>query len=237
MRRYSPTPSASLAGAPGGHCEATVGPGRGAQGAEAAGARHTAIQSLTLMDLLTYIGNIDSKRAQAISPTAPQPPRTLAEPRRTSWNPGGTLVEPWWNPGGTLVERSWNLTSGPPRTTPEPIWAETPKLSAVEENTFPCGMLHWHALVLTARGQAEEQGARLAQLEREVDRFRVEEGGEGGGGWDAGLAEAWSELVGFGSGHVLGLGSLRSGAEGEKGEGIDSSEKETTEKRVRRGVR
>ena len=39
------------------------------------------------------------------------------------------------NPGGTLVEPSWNLTSGPPRTTPEPIWAETPKLSAVGEKT------------------------------------------------------------------------------------------------------
>ena len=49
------------------------------------------------------------------------------------WNPGGTLVEPWWNPGGTLVEPWWNLTSGPPRTTPEPIWAETPKLPAVGE--------------------------------------------------------------------------------------------------------
>ena len=35
------------------------------------------------------------------------------------------LVEPSWNPGRTT------LTSGPPRTTPEPIWAETPKLSAV----------------------------------------------------------------------------------------------------------
>ena len=43
------------------------------------------------------------------------------------------LVEPPWNPGGTLVEPSWNLTSGPLRTTPEPIWAETPKLSAVGE--------------------------------------------------------------------------------------------------------
>ena len=43
-----------------------------------------------------------------------------------------SLVEPWWDPGGTLVEPSWNLTSGPPRT-PEPIWAETPKLSAVVE--------------------------------------------------------------------------------------------------------
>ena len=39
-----------------------------------------------------------------------------------SINFGGTLVEPWWS-----------LTSGPPRTTPEPIWAETPKLSAVGE--------------------------------------------------------------------------------------------------------
>ena len=52
-------------------------------------------------------------------------------------NPGGTLVEPWWNPGGTLVEPSWNLTSGPPRTTPEPIWAETPKLSAVGKKRSP----------------------------------------------------------------------------------------------------
>ena len=26
---------------------------------------------------------------------------------------------------------TWNLTAGPPRTTAEPIWAETPKLSAV----------------------------------------------------------------------------------------------------------
>ena len=29
------------------------------------------------------------------------------------------------------MEPSWNLASGPPRTTPEPIRAETPKLSAV----------------------------------------------------------------------------------------------------------
>ena len=47
------------------------------------------------------------------------PPRS---PRRISGSFGGTLVEP-----------SWNLASGPPRTTPEPIWAETPKLSAVGE--------------------------------------------------------------------------------------------------------
>ena len=44
---------------------------------------------------------------------------------RTTPEPSQNLVEPWWNPGGTLP------TSGPPRTTPEPIWAETPKLSAV----------------------------------------------------------------------------------------------------------
>ena len=47
------------------------------------------------------------------------PPRS---PRRTSRDPCGTVVEP-----------SWNLTSDPPRTTAEPIWAETPKLSAVGE--------------------------------------------------------------------------------------------------------
>ena len=49
----------------------------------------------------------------------------------------GDIPNSMWNPGGTLVEPSWNLTSGPPRTTPEPIWAETPKLSAVgEKKTF-----------------------------------------------------------------------------------------------------
>ena len=57
-------------------------------------------------------------------------PAALAEPR-------GTLVEPWWNPGGTLVEPSWNPrgTLPQPRTTPEPIWAETPKLPAVGEKS------------------------------------------------------------------------------------------------------
>ena len=63
-------------------------------------------------------------------PALAEPGGTLVEPW---WNPGGTLVEPWWNPGGTLVEPWWNLSSGSPRTTPEPIWAETPKLSAVGE--------------------------------------------------------------------------------------------------------
>ena len=48
---------------------------------------------------------------------------------RTTQQPSQILVEHWWNPGGSLVEASWNLTSGLPRTTPEPIWAETPKLS------------------------------------------------------------------------------------------------------------
>ena len=47
------------------------------------------------------------------------------------WNPVGPCGTFLWKPGGTLVKPSWNLTSGPPRTTPEPIWAETPKLSAV----------------------------------------------------------------------------------------------------------
>ena len=108
---------------------------------------------------------------------------TPRKPRRTWWNPGGTLVEPSWRPRGTLPQgrpepprslsglrpqsfqllgdnikissgdipnsmrcscsvlalprkprrTSWNLASGPPRTTPEPIWTETPKLSAVGE--------------------------------------------------------------------------------------------------------
>ena len=60
---------------------------------------------------------------------------------RCSWNPRGTLPQTTLTtpqtsqnlvePGGTLVEPLWNLISGPPQTTPEPIWAETPKLSAV----------------------------------------------------------------------------------------------------------
>ena len=37
----------------------------------------------------------------------------------------GTLVEPWWNRVEPYLRQ--------PRTTPEPIWAETPKLSAVGE--------------------------------------------------------------------------------------------------------
>ena len=52
---------------------------------------------------------------------------------RTTPQPSQNLMEPWWNPGGTLMEPSWNLPSGPPRTSPEPIWAETPELSAVGE--------------------------------------------------------------------------------------------------------
>ena len=55
-------------------------------------------------------------------------------PRRTSWNPGGTLVEDWWNSRGALPQGRPG-PPGPPRTTPEPVWAETPKLSAVGENT------------------------------------------------------------------------------------------------------
>ena len=54
-------------------------------------------------------------------------PNSTRSPCRTSWNPSGTLVEPWWNPGGIFVEPYLRAA----RTTPEPIWAETPKLSAV----------------------------------------------------------------------------------------------------------
>ena len=81
--------------------------------------------------------------------TTPQPSQNLAEPRGTLvepwWNPGGPLVEPWWNPRGTLVEPSWNprgtlITSGPPRTTPEPIWAETPKLQLLGNNNKTPGV-------------------------------------------------------------------------------------------------
>ena len=93
-------------------------------------------------------GTLPQKPSWNLPSNHPGPPRS---PCRTWWNPGGTLVEPylkpprttpqpsqnlvepWWNLGGTLVEPSWNLTPGPPRTTPEPIWAETPKLSAVGE--------------------------------------------------------------------------------------------------------
>ena len=74
--------------------------------------------------------------SQVISPTACGALLVLAPPRspcRTSWNPGGIVVEPWWNPGGTLVEPSWNLASGPPQTTPEPIWAETQSFQLLGE--------------------------------------------------------------------------------------------------------
>ena len=60
-----------------------------------------------------------TKYAQVTSPTcgALFSARTTPQPS----------VEPSWNPRGTLLEPYL----GPPRTTPEPIWAETPKLSAV----------------------------------------------------------------------------------------------------------
>ena len=48
------------------------------------------------------------------------------------------------------MEPSWNLTSGPPRTTPEPIWAETPKLSAVGEK---CGLLSWTTPEYRGKGE------------------------------------------------------------------------------------
>ena len=59
-------------------------------------------------------------------PVKPERKGTQRKKNNKRGPPRGTLVEPGWNP-------SWNLTSGPPRTTPEPIWAETPKLSAVGE--------------------------------------------------------------------------------------------------------
>ena len=66
--------------------------------------------------------------------TSPTACGALFSARTTSQN----LVEPWWNVGGTLVEPSWNLTSGPPRTTPEPISAETSKLSAAGVKNTAC---------------------------------------------------------------------------------------------------
>ena len=70
------------------------------------------------------------------------PGGTLVEPYLKPPRPPRSLVEPWRNPrepssnpqpSKKLVEPWWNLSSGSPRTTPEPIWAETPKLSAVGE--------------------------------------------------------------------------------------------------------
>ena len=70
-----------------------------------------------------------------VEPWCPRPEHDgLVEPW---WKPGGTLVEPYLKPpslaepaaGEPLVEPWWNLSSGSARTTPEPIWAETPKLS------------------------------------------------------------------------------------------------------------
>ena len=66
------------------------------------------------------------------------------------------------------MEPSWNLTSGPPRTTPEPIWAETPKLSAVGEKNRNKVVLHdtsWakkgFACFLGARNWGGEGGASM----------------------------------------------------------------------------
>ena len=67
------------------------------------------------------LGPQAKKRSSGDLPDSMRHPAALAEPRATRVEPSWNLVEP----GGTLVDR---LTSGPPRTTPEPIWAETPKL-------------------------------------------------------------------------------------------------------------
>ena len=70
-----------------------------------------------------------NKLGEVISPTA----CGAFFSARTTPQPSQNRVEPWWNPRGILVEPSWNLSSGSPQTNPEPIWAETPKLSAVGE--------------------------------------------------------------------------------------------------------
>ena len=77
------------------------------------------------------------KPARTVEPyLKPGPPRS---PCRMWWDPGGnladggTLVQPCWNPGGTLVESWWNPGGTLAKGRPEPIWAETPKLSAVGE--------------------------------------------------------------------------------------------------------
>ena len=59
------------------------------------------------------------------------PPHSPVEPRGNLVDPSGTLVESW-NRGGTLVEPWWNYLTSPARTTPELIWAATPKLSVGE---------------------------------------------------------------------------------------------------------
>ena len=82
---------------------------------------------------------------RSIAPGSPPPQEKISSgdipnsPRRTSWNPGGTLVEPWWNPGGTLVEPWWNPrgtlpqgSPGPPRSLswlrPQSCWGKKPGL-------------------------------------------------------------------------------------------------------------
>ena len=78
------------------------------------------------------------KEAQVTSPTA----CGALFSARTTPQPSQNLVEPWWSPGRTLVEPSWNLTSRPPRTTPELIWAETPKLDNKHGTTIQIDNKH-----------------------------------------------------------------------------------------------
>ena len=99
----------------------------------------------------------------------------LVEP---SWNlpqtrppqPSKKLLEPWWNPRGTLVEPLvepwWNLSSGSPRTTPEPIWAETPKLSAVREKKK----------IRTGSPRSPGQSAETGKEDEQVDREECQDG-------------------------------------------------------------
>ena len=70
-------------------------------------------------------------------------------PCRTSWNPGGTLVEPWWNPRGTLVEAY--LRAAPPRSLSRlrshsfQLVGENTKFWGSSKKTAPCGW-PWKAL-------------------------------------------------------------------------------------------
>ena len=91
---------------------------------------------------------------------------------RTTPHPSQNLVEPWWN--------SWNLTPGPPRTTPEPIWAETPKLSAGGKKKKASQVLGVHFVEpMSRRHNRQVLGAHHTHTKSKTKKMPASEGDTG----------------------------------------------------------
>ena len=88
------------------------------------------------------------------------------------------------------MEPSWNLTSGLPRNTPEPIWAETPKLPAVGEkhgrHQLPRVDRHFR-LASSLTSEAQVPSMAMAVFSQRNSKWLTSPASFGaGGGWQWG---------------------------------------------------